>query len=106
MKKSTVLCVYLAVIFISCKNKSTAPDVSGIKLSLFVERFDKDFFSTDSNAMISALPALQSKYPTFVPIFVNYILGLGPIRPDNPAAFEGSKHFLHLTTILKTHFVL
>ena len=50
--------------------------------------------------MISALPALQSKYPTFVPIFVNYILGLGPIRPDNPAAFEGSKHFLHLTKSL------
>ena len=97
MKKSLVLFISIAVIFISCKNKSNDPDVSGIKVSLSVERFDKDFFNTDSNAMVSALPVLQNKYPTFVPIFVNYILGLGPIRPDNPAAFEGSKHFLHLT---------
>ena len=100
MKIIFAFCLYITVALISCKTKNTAPDVSGIKIDLAVERFDKDFFGTDSNSMESALPALQNKYPGFLPIFVNYILGLGPLRPDNPGAYEGSKHFLHLTKSL------
>ncbi len=97
MKRIFVFCLYTTVILISCKTKNAAPDVSRIKVDLAVERFDKDFFGIDSNSMVSALPALQNKYPGFLHIFVNYILGLGPLNPDNPAAYEGSKHFLHLT---------
>jgi hypothetical protein len=97
MKKTFVLFLFLSIFLFSCKDKTTAPDTSGIKVSLSTERFDKDFFSIDSNSMVSALPTLQTKYPTFLPIFVNYILGLGPLKPDNSAAFEGSKSFLHLT---------
>ncbi|MGC4037361.1 MAG: hypothetical protein QM764_15480 [Chitinophagaceae bacterium] len=97
MQKISVFVILSSVFFFSCNDKSTAPDISGIKVSLSTERFDKDFFSKDSNAMVSALPELQAKYPTFLPIFVNYILGLGPIRQDNPAAFEGSKRFLHVS---------
>jgi len=97
MKNTFVLSFFLSILLFSCKDKTTTPDVSGIKVSLVTERFDKDFFNTDSNAMASVLPALQSKYPTFLPIFVNYILGLGPLKTDNAAAFEGTKTFLHLT---------
>ena len=88
---------WMAVVFVSCKDKKGTPDVSGIKIDLTVQRFDKDFFATDSNAMTTALPSLQNKYPVFLPIFINNVLGLGPLQPDNPAAFEGAKHFLHLT---------
>ncbi len=97
MKRIFVLCLYIIVVLISCKTKNTVPDVSRIKVDLTVERFDKDFFGTDSNSMVSGLSVLQKKYPGFLPIFVNYILGLGPLRADNPTAYEGSKHFLHLT---------
>src|SRR5580765_1007772 len=97
MKNTVAFCLCLTILFFSCKNKTNAPDTSGIKLSLNVERFDKDFFSADSNNMTAALPELQKKYPDFLPIFVNYILGLGPLKADNAAAFEGSKRFLHLT---------
>jgi hypothetical protein len=47
--------------------------------------------------MATVIPALQAKYPVFLPIFINNVLGLGPLGPGNPAAFEGAKHFLHLT---------
>jgi hypothetical protein len=97
MKITVALCISVSLFFLSCNNTSNAPDTSGIKLALRVERFDKDFFNADSNSMMNALPALQKKYPGFLPIFINYILGLGPLKPDNPAAFEGSKRFLHLT---------
>ena len=97
MKNTVALCLCLSILFFSCNNNTNAPDVSGIKLDVKVERFDKDFFSADSNNMTAVLPDLQKKYPGFLPIFVNYILGLGPLKADNAAAFEGSKRFLHLT---------
>ncbi|MEJ0103118.1 MAG: hypothetical protein WDO19_11405 [Bacteroidota bacterium] len=98
MKRIFVFCLYTTVILISCKTKNAAPDVSRIKVDLAVERFDKDFFGIDSNSMVSRFACTaKTKYPGFLPIFVNYILGLGPLNPDNPAAYEGSKHFLHLT---------
>jgi len=97
MKKIFFTSFWIAVIFVSCKGKKGIPDVSGIKIDLPVQRFDKDFFSIDSNAMTTALPTLQTKYPGFLPLFINNILGLGPLQPGNPAAFEGAKHFLHLT---------
>ncbi|MCW3118361.1 MAG: hypothetical protein JWM28_2443 [Chitinophagaceae bacterium] len=97
MKRIFLLVIWITIIFVSCKAKKGVPDVSGIKVDLPVQRFDKDFFAIDSNAMTTVLPLLQNKYPEFLPIFINNILGLGPLRPDNAAAYEGAKHFLHLT---------
>ena len=96
MKKLRFIPV-LAFVLLACKNKTTIPDVSGIQVSFTLERFDKDFFAVDSNAVAAALPALQQKYPSFLPIFINNVLGLGPLRPDNPLAYEGTRRFLHLT---------
>ncbi|MES1225077.1 MAG: hypothetical protein ABUT20_56870 [Bacteroidota bacterium] len=97
MKKIVPVLFCVSIVIFSCKNKKAGPDVSGINVNLTLQRFDKDFFSIDSNSMTTALPSLLNKYPTFLPIFINNILGLGPLQPDNAAAFEGSKRFLHLT---------
>jgi hypothetical protein len=97
MKKIFLFLFCVPIFFISCNNKKASPDVSGIKVDLTVQRFDKDFFGTDSNTMMTALPSLQNKYPAFLPIFINNILGLGPLQTNNRAAFEGAKRFLHLT---------
>ena len=87
---------FLIVTFIACNDKSNAPDVSGIKVDLKVERFEEDFFAIDSNATKQGLSQLQQKYPTFLPLFINHVLGLGPVVDSNSLAFEGSKRFLHL----------
>lgn len=68
------------LLFFSCNNKKDIPDVSGINVNIPVERFDKDFFSIDTNAIEQSLPVLTQKYPTFLPIFIHNILGLDSIN--------------------------
>ena len=38
----------LVIFFASCNNNNNNPDVSGIKLDLRIDRFEKDFFNTTS----------------------------------------------------------
>ena len=60
----------------SCGNDSEKPDVSDIKVEITLERFEKDFFSIDTNALDQSLTALNKKYPRFYPSFTNDILML------------------------------
>lgn len=61
----------------SCKNKNI-PDVSAIKVSLEVKRFEQDFFQMDTTHLIASLSKLQQKYPTFLQDYFINILGLAP----------------------------
>lgn len=81
----------------ACGDKNGKGVATAPKKEIPLQRFDKDLFSIDSNAVSTALPGLLKNYPVFLPIFVNNILGLGPLSPANPAATEGTKRFLHLT---------
>ena len=91
-----LLPLFLLVTIFACNNKTNAPDVSGIKVDLKVQRFEQDFFAIDSNNTKQGLQQLQQKYPIFLPLFINHVLGLGPMVDSNSLAFEGSKRFLHL----------
>lgn len=75
MKKS---CLYfLTVLFISsCGNKKGIPDVSNIKINISVERFDKSFFSIDTNDIRSGLRKVQQQHPDFYFDFMQEILGV------------------------------
>ncbi|MFY7840990.1 MAG: hypothetical protein ACOVP7_11980 [Lacibacter sp.] len=100
MKK---LLPFLLLISISaCNNGNNAPDVSHIKIDLKTERFEQDFFAIDSNNTKAGLIQLQEKYPVFLPLFVNHVLGLGPVNDTNELAFEGSKRFLNLNQVVYT----
>lgn len=61
---------------IACSDNSKAPDVSNIEVHIAVERFEKDLFSTDTNAIENGLQNLKVKYPSLYPIFIKSILGL------------------------------
>jgi hypothetical protein len=80
--------LYLLIILIisSCKGKNI-PDVSGIKADLQLQRFDKDFFSVDTNHIDQSLQQLHQKYPSFLQDFVFNILAL-PSQPDSSGAVE------------------
>ncbi|HEX8676078.1 MAG TPA: hypothetical protein VF700_02600, partial [Segetibacter sp.] len=70
----------------SCKDKNI-PDVSGIKVDLQLQRFDKDFFSVDTNHIDKSLQQLHQKYPSFLQDFVFNILAL-PAQPDSSLVVE------------------
>ena len=80
MKKKIYLILLLCIF--SCNNKNI-PDVSGIKVDLKVERFEKDFFSIDSNNILNELQRLRTTYPSFINDFTSQILGFDAATPPD-----------------------
>ena len=75
MKKNLVY-LFFACLFITCNNKKNTPDVSGIKVGLEIKRFDEDFFSMDTIGIEKTLSNLQVKYPDFLSLFLQNIVGV------------------------------
>ena len=91
----TILLVLIVGILPSCSDDKNVPDVSAIKVDVTIERFDRDFFSIDTNALGKGLRDLEAKYPSLYPIFVNNILGLtDSIRDKEVKRFLGQNHFI------------
>ncbi|MBL0054699.1 MAG: hypothetical protein IPP31_00635 [Chitinophagaceae bacterium] len=65
----------------SCNQKDGAPDVSGIKVDLKTQHFEKDLFSPDSADLSIKLDRLQAAYPSFGENFFNTILNCDPRWP-------------------------
>lgn len=93
MKK--LLAALLIVSLIASCDTKDKPDVSGIKIDLKVERFEKDFFAVDTNNLVSSLSELKQKYPDFTKDFIQNILGL-PVNYESDTAIQVAlKKFLH-----------
>lgn len=85
----------------SCKGRNI-PDVSGIKVDLQLQRFDKDFFSVDTTHIDKSLQQLHQKYPSFLQDFVFKILAL-PAQPDSSLVVEQEvKAFIRSYVPIKT----
>ena len=72
--------------FMSCGNNKNAPDVSGIKAELSTQRFEKDFFLSDSLQLQQLPDALLRKYPGFAENFITTVLNTDPAWPADSAA--------------------
>ena len=73
--KNTCFAFFILVLF-SCNNRKDIPDVSSIKVNIKLERFEKDFFSIDTNDISGGLLILKQKYPGFYFDFMREILGV------------------------------
>lgn len=91
MKRFSVYLFILIIIISSCKGKNI-PDVSGIKINLQLQRFDKDFFLIDTSHVGQSLQQLHQKYPAFLQDFLFNILALPP-QPDSTSAVEEQVKF-------------
>ncbi len=72
--------VLLVSIFFSCNNSNT-PDVSKIKIDIKTQRFEKDFFSIDTNNVLPEFEKLRLTYPVFLNDFTGQILGFDTNTP-------------------------
>lgn len=90
MKKLSFYFLICVLIF-SCNNKTSGPDVSGIKVDIKLERFEKDFFAIDTNKVSEGLTQLMTKYPGFYADFMQQMLGINgdPTNPDEQLAIKG-----------------
>ncbi|RFM25956.1 gliding motility lipoprotein GldB [Deminuibacter soli] len=91
-KIAAVLSLFVVFALASCGSKRQVPDVSKIKVSLQVQRFDRDFFTIDTNHTEAALDKLQQLYPEFMPDFLYNILAL---PPQKDSVLQKVKQFIH-----------
>ena len=81
----SVIAVLLISLLFSCNNST--PDVSGIKINVTTQRFEKDLFDTTSPNLVNYLQHLN-KNSSFTQIFLNRILSVDPRWPaDTTAAY-------------------
>jgi hypothetical protein len=91
MKLTAVL---LSLIFLfSCSNDPQAPDVSSIKVEVPIERFDRSFFSLDTNNLSSGLRELMRMHPDFYVDFMQQILGVSG-SDTNQVTLDICKRFI------------
>ncbi len=57
---------------------NSGPDVSNIKADVSTKHFEQDLFKADAGKIVSQMPALTTKYPTFTPSFFGTILNADP----------------------------
>lgn len=99
-KKNSFFLLAVLLILVGCNN---APDVSGIKVTTTIGRFDKFMFEKiDTNSIEQSTNNLQSTFPWFTNDFISNILGLTTLSSstsDSAAnvTFSELKHFIHVT---------
>jgi hypothetical protein len=81
-----------SLIFMACQNRN-APDVSSIHVDLKLERFDKAFFSIDSNNIPRSLFLLNQQFPYFTNDFIVNILGGEPLSDTSINSFKMARAF-------------
>ncbi len=70
--------LFLLIVFAACGSKKNQPNVSGIKISLPVERFENDFFALDTLQIQASLQKLKQSHPGFTDDFLFNILAVTP----------------------------
>jgi hypothetical protein len=101
--KRTLYCLLAlaSLLGAGCHSGASAPDVSGIKVTLQIKRFDQDLFALDSNHLPQEWPSLVAKYPAFAPVFLRSVLGLEQAADSPAVAFAELRHFLSQNQVLK-----
>jgi len=86
----------LILVLISCNN-SNKPNVSDIKVDIKIERFDKDFFSIDTNHLDRSLNALNKNYPAFFPLYVQFLSPIDPMVKQEGKTYEEAVRIFYRT---------
>lgn len=92
--KCSAFFVTVLVVLAACNQAAkNRPDISGIRVSTSIERFDQAYFALDSNHLPEGMKTLQQKFPAFTNDFTNHILGAGPVSDSNQVLTIANRHF-------------
>jgi hypothetical protein len=100
MKKKLLACCIVLFAF-SCGNKKNIPDVSDISVDVKIDRFDKAFFSVDTNNIKQGLYNLTKQFPYFTNDFVVNVLGVAPLNDTSITSFIACRNFISTYNSLK-----
>ena len=99
MKRLFFAAMGIVVMLFSCKGNKDIPDVSGIKIDIKVNRFEKDFFAMDTNHVENSLNKIIQRYPHFTSDFIFNILGLD----ENKVLIKGTDEQEALSTFIRDY---
>jgi gliding motility-associated lipoprotein GldB len=90
---------FLVFVFLySCKPNPLKVNISDIKNTVSVVRFDDELFSVNNNDTVNYIVELSNKYPEFFDLFTYRVIQIGGIQ--DTLFFERMKHFMTDTMIL------
>lgn len=92
--QSLCLLVLPAMLLFSCSSREKVPDVSGIKVDLQTQRFDRDLVAIDTNNLTTGLAKLHEKYPQFLNFYLDTLMGFD-IKGNYADTSMGIKQGLH-----------
>ena len=78
--KFLISALILLTALAGCRKGRTVPDVSGIKVNIHIDRFEKDLFSLNLDSLDRGIAFIDSKYGTFADIFNSHIILIGNDR--------------------------
>src|SRR4030095_2028738 len=83
----------MVLFLFACDNKTSVPNVSDVKVDVKLDRFEKSFFTIDSNNLPAGLMKVRSQFPDFYPDFMQNILGVSGSDNDT-TTLSVTKKFL------------
>ena len=93
MKPVSFILLSFLVLLISCGDKK-GPDLTGIKVQLQTERFEKALFAIDTNNLSRSLDELYNRYPGFFKDYTTNILGIPPVNDSGMQTMKVFRQFL------------
>lgn len=98
-KAGSWLCIAMVgmITLAGCNSGEQVPDVSGIKVNLQTQRFDRDLSQLDTNNMGAGLKGLEQKYPYFLNFFLDTLMRFeikGNYSDSTPGIKAGLRVFL------------
>ncbi len=92
----TISSIFLFVL-LSCNNSNNKPDVSNINVNVKIERFDKDFFSMDTNHLDQSLNELNRKYPAFSPLYSEFLSPINAMVKQQGKTYQEAVRLFYRT---------
>jgi hypothetical protein len=96
--KYFILIIGLAGGLLHCNSSDTGKynvDISDVQVDLQINRFEQDLFALSPKEIDQGFEQLQQQYPRFFPIYIEKIMGLGPMedsilrkQPELPGKYK------------------
>lgn len=78
--------LFFVLFILACKDESSGPDTSKVKITVQAIRYEELIFGIDTNNIPAALQTINAKHPQFTKDYLQNILGINP-QPDSVAKY-------------------
>src|SRR5210317_1575195 len=101
--KAKVFICGLWLFLVACEkeNKVEVPDVSHIEVTIDIRRFEEDLFAMVPPLNVKDWDGLQRKYPVFLPLFVDKVLGMEGQLLSNGDKIKYLEGFISFPELMK-----